>query len=137
MSTFNEQVLKILIAHSLYEKFVAGTLNVEICPREDVVVQFSRPFMICRNGNSVVRIISEYDISYNPYCEFRLKSENDWNLLSIYTEHEGLKVVGEDISKEDALKFLDEWAQSLQWGYSDKSQSKWIELGKSKHHAHL
>ncbi|KAJ3312764.1 hypothetical protein HDV04_002728 [Boothiomyces sp. JEL0838] len=89
-----------------------GCKTVEIHPIGNL---FSKPLIISVQPTTLVAgqyTTSTYDIDYDPIIEF-VREESLWKVHSIYKWHNGLKIVGKDITKNEAQEYVQEWVQDL------------------------
>ena len=74
---------------------------------------FSRPLCLSKENNQLSLAhytVSEWDIDYDPWMIINL---DDWTPISIYRFHHGQLIVGKDLTLKEALKQLNEWAETL------------------------
>ncbi|KAJ1549825.1 hypothetical protein HK096_010248 [Nowakowskiella sp. JEL0078] len=110
-------------------------LNGEIVAKEGVTA-FSCPLVISRAQDFLALaqyFVEAYDVSYNPYCEFSIDQDGSWNLIKIYRDHVGLKIVGTDLDDVQRDTFLANWASDL-IHYADIGQSVWKDSDKFNSH---
>ncbi|KAJ3324981.1 hypothetical protein HDV06_005570 [Boothiomyces sp. JEL0866] len=102
-------IQRILEGHGLQ---LDGSKTVEIHPVGNL---FSKPLVISVQPTAILAgqyTTSTYDIDYDPIIEF-VKEETFWKVQSIYKWHHGLKVVGKDISDNEAQEYAQDWVQDL------------------------